>query len=186
MLLWSPSLDTGYCRLRYSFYSLFTFQNILSLLCLILVVLGFLLFCETPWLKSLWEGKHLFLFYSMWSMIQGSQGRNWYRGPRRVLLTDLFVIACSVCFLMAHRTLVGPKIGINLSDLGLPSIISQENAPVFSTNNLTGAFSHWGFIFPNDLCQVDKKLARKFSVAWCFFFSCNHRISRWCLLSFLL
>lgn len=31
-------------------------------------------------------------------------GRGWYRGPGGVLLTDLLIIPCSVCFLLEPRT----------------------------------------------------------------------------------
>lgn len=134
-------------------------------------LLGFYCCDKTPTKSSLGKKGFIWLKYSGFQSLEGSQdrnwrqqpgGRNWSRSHRGTLLTGLLLLACSICFLIPLRTTCP---GIDPPTLGwaFPHQQLIKKCPTdLPTSNLMEAFSHFRFLFPDNsnFCQAGNKLAR--------------------------
>lgn len=77
----------------------------------------------------------------------GTGGRNWGRGHRGRLLTDLLLLACSVCFLIQHGA-PKPRLAMpTVSWAFINQLSIKKNAPHLSPCiSLMGTFSQLSFV----------------------------------------
>lgn len=120
--------------------------------------------------------------------MKGSQGRNsrqkfgnrnWSRSHRATVLIGLILLACPVCFLIAHWT-IHPWVAPSTMSWALPHQYCPKNCPlVCSQKHLVEVFLNWGFLFTNDssLCQVEIKLPS--IPMYCF--ACLHAVTSLCI-----
>lgn len=92
----------------------------------------------------------------------GTDGRNWGRGHGGGLLTDLLLLACSICFLIQHGA---QNQGWQCPQWTGPSLISCQSRKMLHSllraSVRWGHFHNWVLFFSNDssLCRVCRKLA---------------------------